>query len=173
MGWLDFLCIGAPAASRSSLPDGVRRIAETLAHFEPARATHLACFAYILSRVAHVDQHVSDPERAQMVAILEEKSGLPAGQVALVVEMAVRQSEVFGGAEDFLVTREFNALATHEEKLALLECLFAVSSADHTIAANEDNEIRRISRELRIEHADFISMRTAYKGHLGVLRAQN
>src|SRR5262245_4503542 len=125
MGWLDFLCLDAPAASRSSLPDGVRRIAETLSHLDPSRATYLACVAYILSRVAHVDQQVSEAERARMAAILEEKSGLPAAQAALVVEMAVRQSEMFGGAEDFLVTREFNGLATHEQKLALVDCLFA------------------------------------------------
>src|SRR5262245_42865641 len=77
IGWLDFLCLDAPAASRSSLPEGVRRIAETLAHLDPARATYLACVAYILSRVAHVDQQVSEAEHARMAAILEEKSGLP------------------------------------------------------------------------------------------------
>jgi hypothetical protein len=35
----------------------------------------------------------------------------------------------------------------------------------------EDNEIRRITRELRIEHADYIAVRLAHREHLGVLKA--
>ena len=34
----------------------------------------------------------------------------------------------------------------------------------------EDNEIRRISSELRLTHADFISVRRAYRTQLGVLK---
>ena len=95
----------------------------------------------------------------------------PQAQAKLVVEIAKAQSVLFGGVEDFQVTREFSNRATHEEKLALLHCLFAVSSADETIAVVEDNEIRRISRELRIEHADYIAARLAHRQHLGVLKA--
>jgi uncharacterized tellurite resistance protein B-like protein len=151
--------------------EGVRTIVDVLRTLAPERARHLAAFAYILSRIAHVDQHVSNAETMTIERIVAGHGKLPESQAKLVVDIAKAQSVLFGGNEDFLVTREFATGATHEEKLALLNCLFAVSSADETIAAIEDNEIRRIARELRIEHADYIAIRMAHRRHLGVLRS--
>ena len=61
-------------------------------------------------------------------------------------------------------------MATHEQKLALLDCLFAVSAADTSISTIEDNVIRQIATELRLEHKDFISVRSRYRDHLAVLQ---
>ena len=61
-------------------------------------------------------------------------------------------------------------MATHEQKLALLDCLFAVSAADVSISTIEDNVIRQIAAELRLEHKDFISVRSRYRDHLAVLQ---
>jgi uncharacterized tellurite resistance protein B-like protein len=77
---------------------------------------------------------------------------------------------LFGGTENFVVAQEFNRVATRAQKLALLNCLFAVSSSDRSISTVEDNEVRKISRELRLDHSDFIAARSAYKEHLEVLR---
>jgi uncharacterized tellurite resistance protein B-like protein len=68
------------------------------------------------------------------------------------------------------VTREFNALATHSQKLALLDCLFAVAAADGSISTVEDNEASQIADELRIEHRDFVALRSAYRKYLAVLQ---
>jgi uncharacterized tellurite resistance protein B-like protein len=170
MSLLKFLGLGGPADATPHDPEGVRTIFGALDTLEPDRARHLAAFAYILSRVAHVDQHVSPEETQVIERVVAEEGRLPPEQAALVVEIAKAQSVLFGGVEDFQVTREFASRATHDEKLALLHCLFAVSSADETIAVIEDNEIRRISRELRIEHADYIAARLAHRQHLGVLK---
>lgn len=171
MSLLRFLGLG-PTADEPQADDidGVRTIVDALDTLEPDRARYLAAFAYILSRIAHVDQRVSAEETEAIERVVAGEGGLPAEQAALVVEIAKAQSLLFGGVEDFHVTREFASRATHEEKLALLHCLFAVSSADQTIAVIEDNEIRRISRELRIEHADYIAARLAHRQHLGMLK---
>jgi uncharacterized tellurite resistance protein B-like protein len=152
---------------------GVRTIVDALDTLDPDRARYLAAFAYILSRIAHVDQHVSQQETETIERVIAQEGHLPQAQAKLVVDIAKAQSVLFGGVEDFHVTREFASRATHEEKLALLHCLFAVSSADQTIAVIEDNEIRRITRELRIEHADYIAARLAHRQHLGVLKAED
>ena len=169
MSLLSFLGLDGSSADDGDI-EGVRTIVGALKAMEPSRARHLAAFAYILSRVAHVDQHVSPEETSAIERILADEGGLPAEQTRLVVEIAKAQSVLFGGVEDFLVTREFAGRATHEEKLSLLACLFAVSSADDSIDVTEDNEIRRISRELRIEHADYIAARLAHLRHLSVLK---
>ena len=169
MSLLGFLGLGSRSADEGDI-EGVRTIVGALKAMEPARARQLAGFAYILSRVAHVDQRVSPEETAAIERILADEGRLSAEQTKLVVDIAKAQSVLFGGVEDFLVTREFASRATLEEKLSLLNCLFAVSSADESIDVVEDNEIRRISRELHIEHADYIAARLAHRRHLSVLK---
>ena len=88
----------------------------------------------------------------------------------IVVQMAKSQNLLFGGTENYLVTRELNRIASREQKLALVDCLFAVSAADRSISTVEDNAIRQICAELRLEHRDFIDVRSRYREHLAVLK---
>lgn len=168
MSWLRWLGL----ADEESEPhvDSLAEIEKALTDLDPARARFLAGFAYILSRVAGADHHISDAESALMERLVAERGGLPADQASLVVRIAKAQSQRHRGTQDFIVTREFAAMATREQKLALLDCLFAVSASDSSIRTIEDNEIRRVASELRLEHADFIAVRSAHTGHLEVLR---
>ena len=150
--------------------DGLAEIERALEGMEPARARFIACFAYILGRVARADHQITDDESREMERIVAALGGVPEAQSALVVRIARAHGLRFGGTEDFIVTREFDKVAGRDEKLALLECLFAVSAADRSIRTLEDNEIRRIARELKLEHSDFIAARSAYLSHLEVLR---
>ena len=87
-----------------------------------------------------------------------------------MVRIATSEGLRHGGTEDFIVTREFSGLADRGQKLALLDCLFAVSAVDRTIHTVEDNAIRQIASELKLEHADFIAARSAHLDHLRVLK---
>jgi uncharacterized tellurite resistance protein B-like protein len=157
-------------ASESADTETVRRIVAALDRLEPDRARHIAVFAYILSRVARADLIISDTETRAMEEIVERVGGLTPELSILVVQMAKTQSILFGGTENYLVTREFNRLATREDKLALLRCLFAVSASDESVSVKEDNEIRRICSELRLTHSDFISVRSEFRDKLSVLQ---
>ena len=150
--------------------DTVRKITESLDRLEPERARYIAAFAYILQRVAHADLHISQEETREMERILKKQGGLPEEQAILVVQLAKTQQLLFGGTEDFLVTREFSKLTSREQKMALLHCLFLVSASSDSVSVVEDNEIRQISRELRLDHKDFIDVRSAYRKHLAVLK---
>jgi uncharacterized tellurite resistance protein B-like protein len=150
--------------------DSIGEVEKALAGMEASQARHLACFAYILSRVARADHDVADPESRLMEQILADRGGLTSGQAALAVRIATREGLRHGGTEDFIVTRDFARLASREQKLALLECLFAVSAVDQLIHTVEDNEIRQIASELNLEHSDFINARVAHLQHLRVLK---
>lgn len=100
--------------------EAVRNIVEVLGRLEPGQARYLAAFAYILSRVARADLDISEDEKRVMGRAIVERGGLVREQARLVVEMANQQSSLFGGIEDFPVTREFNKIATRKEKMALL-----------------------------------------------------
>jgi uncharacterized tellurite resistance protein B-like protein len=150
----------------------VREIIRALDCLEPERARLLAASAYILGRVARADLEIGETEASEMERILVEQGGLTPEQAILVVQMARTQNTLFGGTENYLVTREFNRIASHDQKLALLQCLFSVSAADESISVVEDNEIRRIASELRLTHSDFIRSRSAWRDHLSVLNKQ-
>jgi uncharacterized tellurite resistance protein B-like protein len=157
-------------AASTGETDTVRKIVDALDQMEPARARYIAAFAYLLSRVADADLEISPEETQAMERIVMERGGLPPEQAILVVQMAKTQNKLFGGTENFLVTQEFNKIATREQKLALLHCLFAVSSADQSISNVEDHEIRNIASELLLTHQDFIDVRLAYRDYLAVLK---
>ena len=150
--------------------DTLRKIVKELDAQDPERARFIAAFAYILSRVARADLNISPEETRLMERIVVELGKLPEAQAVMVVQIAKTQNILFGGTENFIVTREFNRMAAYEEKLALLQCLFAVSAADDSISTVEDNEISQIADELRIEHKDFIAVRSTFREHLAVLK---
>ena len=160
---LSFLGIGpAPPADT----DTIHRIAAELDQLEPDRARFVAAFAFVLSRIASADHQIEADEVALMERLLAERAHLPADQAALVVQMAKTQQLLFGGTDDFLVTRELARIASHDEKLAILDCLFAVAAADHRVRPSEADEIGRIARELRVDQSEVSRLRLAYKDKL-------
>jgi uncharacterized tellurite resistance protein B-like protein len=153
-----------------SAPETVRRIVDALDRMDPERARYIASFANVLSRVAHADLEISKAEIQVMERIVREIGGLPEEEAILVVQMAKSHTVLFGSTESYLVTREFYKMATPEEKLHLLDCLFAVSSANESISSEEEAEIRRIVAEMNLTHADFIRARSKYSHHVDVLK---
>ena len=150
--------------------ESIRKISQQLAEMEPERARYVAAFAYLLGRVAHADREISHDEEREMESIVMEKGHVPKEQAVMIIEIAKRQNQLFGHVENFLVTREFNQLASREMKMDLLNCLFAVSSSDESVSTVEDSEIRQITSELLLEHSDFIEVRSQYRGFLDVLK---
>ena len=166
--WFQAIRANEPAVPGDT--DTVRRIVGELDHLDPMRARYLAAFAYVLSRVASADLHISDVETARMVELLVRFGQLPEAQAVLVVEIAKSQNRLFGGTENFLVTREFRDIASDAERETLLDCLFAVSAADDTVSGEEETQIWQIARELGFSHEDYIRVRMAYSDKRTVLR---
>ena len=170
LGWItggEAPRVGTMSAAET---ETVRQIVARLDQLEPERARFVAAFGYVLSRVASADMRITGEETRVMERLLVDEAGLPEEQAVIVVQMAKHQNLLFGGTENLLVTRELGRVATHEQKVALLECLFAVSAADQSITAAEDTVIRQISDELRLERRDFIEARRKYNAYRAVLR---
>ncbi|HKY33829.1 MAG TPA: TerB family tellurite resistance protein [Candidatus Polarisedimenticolia bacterium] len=161
---------GPPADASPSDADSIRRIARELDQLDPRQARHLASFAFVLSRVAAADLSVSDEETRAMERIIMEQAGLPEEQAVLVVEIARHQNMLFGGTENFLVTRELKASASPEEKEGLLRCLFAVGAADDAISGAEEGIIAQIASELGVDRRDMVRIRSEFRGHRAVFR---
>lgn len=143
----------------------VSAIATVLTGVAPERARLLAAFAYLLGRVAFADHEVSADERVVMESRLANEADVTPDQAHRLVQLAVAATGRHGAAEDYQVAREFELLASREEKLQLLRALFAVS-AQHGITTVEDNEISKIARVLRLERAEVIALRHEFRDAL-------
>ncbi len=170
MSILKFLGLQSQPEERQADTETVRRIAQELERLEPQQARYIAAFAFLLSRVAHSDLEISRDETDMMERIVTEIGGVPPEQAVIVVQMAKTQNRLFGATENYLVSREFEKIASREQKMALLECLFAVSASDESVSVMEDREIRQIASELKLDHQDFIKVRSAFRDHLAVLK---
>ena len=144
----------------------LRQTLDALDHLEPDRSRVLAAFAYLLGRVADADQHVSSAETRAMESLVQEQGALTQDQAMVVVQLAKSSNLLFGGSANFLVARQFAELATYDEKLALMRCLFAVAATDDAISMTEEGEIHRIANELRIEQKDLVALRLSHRRHL-------
>lgn len=170
MSILKWLGLGDRSAEGSD--NRLEEIERALEAQGPERARYLACFAYILTRAAKADHHVSEGEARMMEAIVAERAGVDAEQAALIIRIA-RDAGHSRGTDDFLITREFERIATRDEKLALIDCLFAIAAADSPILTTEDNEVRRVASELKLEHSDYIAVRQRHLSNLNVLKRQD
>lgn len=140
----------------------VAEIATVLTGVPPDRARQLAAFTYLLGRVAFADHDVSAEERGVMESRLAIEADVSAEQAQHLVQLAVSATGSHGAAEDYQVAREFELLATRDEKLQLLRALFTVS-AQHGITTVEDTEISRIARALRLDRADVTTLRHEFR----------
>ena len=167
---LDWLGLGKRPRDADGDGDAIRRIVRELEAMDPGAARHLALFAFLLSRVANVDQDISEDETRAMENVVESFGGVTPSQAALVVEIAKAQNRLFGETQNFLAAREFRDVASEDQKRDLLHCLFAVSAADESISVVEEETVRVIARELLLTNEEYIAIRSAYRDKRAVLK---
>lgn len=160
---------------RPDAPSGdtetVRRIVGELESMPEDRARFLAGFAYILGRAANADMVITNGETQLMEKIVIEHGGIPEAQAVLVVEIAKQQSRLFGGTEDFVVTRQWVDGASLEDRMALLRCCFLVDAVDDTINAEESAVLNEIANELLLDAATIIQIRGEFTDRYAVVQA--
>ena len=167
MSLLRFLGLSrAQGAEEDAETETVRRIAGQLERLPPEQARFLAGFAYVLARVAHADLEIGADEVAEMEQIVRDIAHLTPPEAALVVQIAKSQAQHLGGTENYVVTREFRAIASAEQRGQLLQCIYAVAAADGTISAIESNEIMRIAEELGFTRPEANALRASFRDKL-------
>src|SRR5512140_380882 len=160
--------IGSGRAVAAAMPapvgdaESVRRIAARLGALPAERARFVAAFAYLLARAARVDTAISDVEKAEIARLVAEVGALDAQTAALVSELAGTRVEHFGATDDYLVTREFKAISSREEREQLLRCCLLVAAADNEIDAVESWLVNRMAEELDIARPDLNRIRAAF-----------
>lgn len=152
---------GAEAAGVGDT-ESVRRIAARLGALPPERARFVAAVAYLLARTARVDVAVSEAEAGEMARLVSETGGLDPDTASLVVALASARAEGYGATDDYLVTREFKAISTPEQRLQLLRACLLVAAADSRIDAVESWLVNRLAEELDVPRADLNRVREEF-----------
>jgi len=142
-----------------------------LTNLAPTRAEFVAAFAGLLVRVAYVDRSVSEAERAVLGPLLAANAGLPLAEAETVIEIVTHQATTLEGISYASLTRSFNAIATPDEKEHLIDCLFAIATAEGSISVVEDEEVRAVARALLLSQQQFIAIRSRYTDQLEVILA--
>jgi len=144
----------------------VRRIVARLEEMPPERARLIASAAYTLARAAHADLEISEEETAAIERELQRDGALDEPTAVLVTQMAKLQARTVGGTEDYVVTREFKAIATLEQRLDVMRACFAIGAASGTISAEETAVLNQIAGELDIDAAALNAIRGEYHDRL-------
>jgi tellurite resistance protein len=139
------------AASAAGDTASVRRIVARLERLPVDQARLVASAAYTLARAAQADLEISPEETAVIERELQAHEALDEATAVLVTEMAKLQARTVGGTEDYIVTREFAALANDEQRLDVLRACFAVSAASGSISAEETAVLNEIAKELSLD----------------------
>jgi uncharacterized tellurite resistance protein B-like protein len=167
---LRFLGLGVGSSTETE-PESLREIGAQLEALPEEEARFTAAFAYLLARIAGADLRTEENEQAEIARHLERFGGVDAGKAGLLAASAVQAAEAHGASDNHLVARSFREMASPEDCLRLLRCLYAVAAADETISTLEDNEIFEVARTLGVANNDVIVLRSEFREYLGALKA--
>ena len=149
----------------------VRRIVSRLEQMPAERARLVASAAYTLARAAHADLDISAEETDVIERELQAHGAIDEATAVLVTEMAKLQARTVGGTEDYVVTREFAALATEQQRIDVLRACFAVGAASGSISAEESAELNQIGKELGLDPAVVNTVRAEFHERLSSVQA--
>ncbi|HEV8281254.1 MAG TPA: TerB family tellurite resistance protein [Candidatus Limnocylindrales bacterium] len=149
----------------------VRRIVARLERLPVEQARLVASAAYTLARAAQADLEISPEETAVIERELQAHEALDESTAVLVTEMAKLQARTVGGTEDYIVTREFAALANKTQRMDVLRACFAVGAASGSISAEETAVLNQIAKELGLDPEVVSAIRSEFHDRLSAVQA--
>lgn len=167
MSILQKLGLVAPAHRRA--PEFLEAIEQRLRRLDPSRAALVAAFAGLLSHVAFADGEISAAELDRIETLIVSQVGLSAEEARAAAEIA--RQRTLSGIEPYVLTRCFNDVAHEADRLALIECLYAVAAADDLVAQVEEAEVDRIAAAVLVSRTDVLKIRSRYRDKIEELRA--
>jgi uncharacterized tellurite resistance protein B-like protein len=142
-----------------------------LAHLPRERAELVAAFAGLLMRVAHADQEVSAAEDTALRRLVREHAGLGASESEAVATLVTSHAQGIAGIDYALLTRAMNEHASPDDKLHLVECLYAIATADDLVSVVEDDQIAAVGRALMVTRGSMLEIRARHRERLEVVQA--
>ena len=171
MSLLRFLGLGGSGAGREAEPESLTELAAELEFVPEEEARFVAAFAFLLARIAGADLRIDPSETETIAEHLEHFGGVTKDQSRVLAKSAIRTSESKGASDNHLVARTFGDIASREDQIRLLRCLYAVAAADESISTQEDNEIFEVAFAIGLSREEVVAIRSEFKEYLGTMKA--
>lgn len=117
-------------------------------------------FGSLLALVARADDDFSDVEKKALTRVLKAHYSFGEDELEILLEVVAEQAQ--SGFDFHEVVTEFNRLVSFNDRLKLIDCFFEISAADGKLAYEEVEEIRRITKAMRLPHKNFIESKLKY-----------
>jgi len=108
----------------------------------------------LMASVSNVDGHFDASEKKVFKKELSGHFDFKKQEIEILFEVILEL--VKHGFDSHEVITELNNLVTYNEKVSIANCMLAVGGADGELSHEEAEEIRRITKALRIPHKVFI-----------------
>jgi uncharacterized tellurite resistance protein B-like protein len=133
----------------------------------PERQEHAIALATaaLLLEVVRMDGDIEPGERDTVLSAVRQKFGLsPAEADALV---ALAEAEASQATDYFQFTSLLNRQFTAEQKVRVIEHMWAVAYADAELSAWEQHLIRKVADLLYVSHGDYVAAKMRAKAAAG------
>ena len=107
-----------------------------------------------MAAVANIDGHFDESERKSLKKILSGRFDFKGKELKILFEVILESAS--HGFDFHEVTTELNNLTSYNERVNITDCMLAIGGADGELSHDEAEEIRRITKAMRIPHKVFI-----------------
>jgi uncharacterized tellurite resistance protein B-like protein len=130
----------------------------------PEHRLHLAT-AVLLVEVMRADRETTAAERRSVLGVLRQRFALADDEVARLLELAEHSAK---NATDFhAFTSALNERLDHEQKVRVVEAMWAVAYADGQLSAHENHVLWRVADLLHLPHGAYIHAKLRAKAAAG------
>ncbi len=121
----------------------------------------LALLGGLMGVVAHADHDINERELAEIRRRLSERGDFD--DTALDLLLTIIHEESVRGLDRYRMINEYAGDSSLEERVELLDLLFAVASADGGLTHTELEELRAVSSALHLSHKQYINAKVRAK----------
>jgi uncharacterized tellurite resistance protein B-like protein len=160
-------------SSESNLPNSgtlEKIIRENFPESKDKQIIEFTCLSGLLCRVAFVDLNISTDEVSSIKEILKQELKINALDADKITEISITQTKVLSGIENHRYTEPLCQYLDKMERFKILKLLFLVAASDGNADNAECEEIRVISKGLKLEQQHYAAARASVKEYLGSLK---
>ena len=114
---------------------------------------HICLFGTLLASVAQIDGKFDESEKRALREVLTRQFSFGEGELEVLLEIVEEQAQ--RGFDFHEVVTQLNERVTYNDRLKLMDCFFAIATADGAISNEESDQIRRITKAMHIHHQLF------------------
>lgn len=122
--------------------------------------------AALLIEAANADDNLSEDEKTRIKNILQNQFDLNKNELEEIIALANKKIEQSISFYEF--TNILNTNFTRDEKYEVILRIWEIILSDSKLDSNEEYFIRTISRNLHLDHKDFIAAKMEVKAKLGL-----